>query len=97
MTVSNAGDPAMDPGDARPDPVTVRLAQSGPDRGADRAGSRERIAATGDRLMSPMPVGRLWGWVGPLVVTAFAAILRFSRLSVPHAVKPSERSRTGPP
>ena len=63
MTVSNAGDPAMDPGDARPDamgpdildPVTVRLAQAGPDRGADRAGSRERIAATGDRLMSPMP------------------------------------------
>src|SRR5882672_1198919 len=79
MTASSAGDPAMDPGDARPDatgpdildPVTVRPAQSG-------------------RLMSPMPAGRLWGWAGPLVVTAFAAILRFSRLSVPHAVNYDE-------
>ena len=58
--------------------------------GADRAGSRERIAAIGDRLMSPMPADRLWGWVGPLAVTAFAAILRFSRLSVPHAVNYDE-------
>jgi dolichyl-phosphate-mannose--protein O-mannosyl transferase len=98
MTASNAGDPAMDPGDAGPeatgpdilDPVTVRLARSGPDRGADRAGSRARIAAVGDRLMSPMPADRLWGWVGPLAVTAFAAILRFSRLSVPHAVNYDE-------
>jgi dolichyl-phosphate-mannose--protein O-mannosyl transferase len=37
-----------------------------------------------------MPAGRLWGWVGPLVVTAFAAVLRFSRLSVPHAVSYDE-------
>jgi hypothetical protein len=72
------------------DPVTARPAQSGPGRGADGAGSQERIAATGDRLMSPMPDGRIWGWVGPLVVTAFAAILRFSRLSVPHAVNYDE-------
>src|SRR6266576_2607134 len=122
MTATNAGDPAMDPGDARPgatgpgilDTVAVPLAQPGPSErprtggdaavgaheggadsgiadlgqaGPDRAGSRERIAAIGDRLMSPMPADRLWGWVGPLVVTAFAAVLRFSRLSVPHAVE----------
>jgi hypothetical protein len=88
MTASNARDPAMDPGDARPDatgpdildPVTMRLAQSGPSQ-------RPR---TGGRLVSPMPADRLWGWVGPLVVTAFAAILRFSRLSVPHAVNYDE-------
>ena len=88
MTASNAGDPAMDPGDARPDatgpdildPVTMRLAQSGPS---------ERLR-TGVRLTSPMPADRLWGWIGPLVVTAFAAILRFSRLSVPHAVNYDE-------
>jgi dolichyl-phosphate-mannose--protein O-mannosyl transferase len=127
MTASNAGDPAMDPGDARPgatgpdilDPVTVRPAQPGPSErprtggdaavgaheggadsgladlgqaGPDRAGSRERIAAIGGRLMSPMPADRLWGWVGPLVVTAFAAVLRFSRLSVPHAVDYDESS-----
>ena len=127
MTASNAGDPAMDPGDARPgatgpdilDPVTVRPAQPGPSErprtggdaavgaheggadsgiadlgqaGPDRAGSRERIAAIGGRLMSPMPADRLWGWVGPLVVTAFAAVLRLSRLSVPHAVDYDESS-----
>src|SRR6185312_9249330 len=88
MTASNAGDPAMDPGDGRPDatgpdildPVTMRLAQSGPSQ-------RPR---TGGRLVSPMPADRLWGWIGPLVVTAFAAILRFSRLSVPHAVNYDE-------
>src|SRR3954471_5462554 len=62
------------------------LGQAGPDRDADPAGSQERIAAIRDRLMSPMPADGLWGWVGPLAVTAFAAILRFSRLSVPHAV-----------
>ena len=61
MTASNAGDPAVDPGDA-----------------------------AGDRLMSPMLADRLWGWVGPLVVTAFAAILRFSRLSVPRSVNYDE-------
>ena len=39
-----------------------------------------------DRLMTPMPDDRLWGWIGPLIVTAFAAFLRFNRLSVPDAV-----------
>ena len=71
MTSSNAGDPAMDSGDDRPDatgpgildPVTVRQAQ--------------------------MPADR-WGWVGPLVVTAFAAILRFASLPVPRAVNYDE-------
>ena len=33
-----------------------------------------------------MPGSRLWGWLGPLLVTAFGAFLRFDRLSVPHAV-----------
>ena len=65
MTASNAGDPAEDPDDARPD-------------------------ATGPGILDPDTADRLWGWVGPLVVTAFAAILRFSRLSVPHAVNYDE-------
>lgn len=30
--------------------------------------------------------GALWGWLGPLLVTAFAAALRFFRLDTPHAV-----------
>ncbi|MEU6999658.1 phospholipid carrier-dependent glycosyltransferase [Nonomuraea sp. NPDC046570] len=33
-----------------------------------------------------MPDDRLWGWLGPLLVTAFAAFLRFFRLGEPHAV-----------
>ncbi|MGV9303775.1 dolichyl-phosphate-mannose--protein mannosyltransferase [Nonomuraea sp. NPDC003727] len=33
-----------------------------------------------------MPVDTLWGWVGPLLVTAFGGFLRFFRLGEPHAV-----------
>ena len=36
--------------------------------------------------VSPMPDDGIWGWAGPLLVTAFAAFFRFYRLSVPHAV-----------
>ncbi len=123
MTATNAGDPAMDPGDSRPDATgpdildtaTVRVTHPGPTErprtvsdaagaeheghsGADsgeagldqadpnRAGTQERIAAIRDRLISPMPTDRLWGWIGPLLVTAFAGVLRFYRLSAPHAV-----------
>src|SRR5215471_13602926 len=45
-----------------------------------------RAAALRDRLVPPMPGSRFWGWVGPLLVTAFGTFLRFNRLSVPHAV-----------
>jgi dolichyl-phosphate-mannose-protein mannosyltransferase len=50
---------------------------------ADRT---DRIAALRARLMTPMPDDGIWGWAGPLMVTAFAAFLRFYRLSVPKAV-----------
>ncbi|WP_093171133.1 dolichyl-phosphate-mannose--protein mannosyltransferase [Sinosporangium album] len=33
-----------------------------------------------------MPRGALWGWLGPLLVAAFGAFLRFDRLGKPHAV-----------
>ncbi len=46
----------------------------------------ERIAALCSRLVTPMPDDRLWGWIGPLLVTAFAGFLRFNRLSVPDSV-----------
>jgi len=39
-----------------------------------------------DRLLAPPPADRVLGWVGPLLVTAFGAFLRFNRLGVPHAV-----------
>jgi len=38
------------------------------------------------RLVPPMPGSVFWGWAGPLLVTAFGAVLRFSRLGVPRAV-----------
>src|SRR4249919_451617 len=45
-----------------------------------------RSAALRDRLVPPMPGSRLWGWLGPLLVTALGTFVRFNRLSVPHAV-----------
>ena len=33
-----------------------------------------------------MPDDGLWGWLGPLLVTAFGAFLRFNRLRVPRAL-----------
>src|SRR5258705_3394843 len=50
---------------------------------ADEAG---RLAALRARLAAPMPEDRLWGWLGPLLVTAFGAVLRFDRLRVPRAL-----------
>ena len=38
------------------------------------------------RLASPMPADGPWGWLGPLLVTAFGAFLRFDRLRVPRAL-----------
>ena len=46
----------------------------------------ERIAALRARLVTPMPGDRLWGWIGPILVTLFAGVLRFYRLSVPNAI-----------
>ena len=45
-----------------------------------------RLSVLHARLASPMPADRLWGWLGPLLVTAFGAFLRFYRLQVPHAI-----------
>jgi dolichyl-phosphate-mannose-protein mannosyltransferase len=38
------------------------------------------------RLAPPMPADRWWGWIGPLLVTAFATYLRFDRLSIPRSI-----------
>jgi dolichyl-phosphate-mannose-protein mannosyltransferase len=77
------------------DPGRTGGGQFGPERtdaapaaddGPANGGTAERIAALRDRLMTPMPGDRLWGWIGPLLVTAFAAFFRFNRLSVPNAI-----------
>jgi dolichyl-phosphate-mannose--protein O-mannosyl transferase len=39
-----------------------------------------------DRLVPPMPGSLLWGWLGPLIITALGAFLRFYRLGQPKAV-----------
>ena len=35
-------------------------------------------------LVGWRPADQLWGWVGPLLVTALAGVLRFWRLDQPH-------------
>src|SRR5258708_24555024 len=75
----------MDPDDADAatrDPGIASVADSS----SGRADVAARMAAVRGRLLSPMPDDGIWGWAGPLLVTAFAAIFRFNRLSVPHAV-----------
>ena len=93
MTATQSGPPARDPEDSSlvgtdvdqisagpaDDAISVRTAPVG-------AHAAERIAALRARLTSPMPQDGPWGWLGPLLVTAFAAFFRFNRLSVPHAV-----------
>jgi dolichyl-phosphate-mannose-protein mannosyltransferase len=96
MTATAAGQPAMDPEDEGPVGADTISAPVGPATAADVAPARsgagqtanaaERIAALRDRLISPMPDDRLWGWIWPLIITAFAAFLRFDRLSVPNAI-----------
>ncbi|HEY7012244.1 MAG TPA: phospholipid carrier-dependent glycosyltransferase [Streptosporangiaceae bacterium] len=54
--------------------------------GSVTAGAPSRAAGLRDRLVPPIPGSPIWGWAGPLLVTAFGAYLRFNRLSVPHAV-----------
>jgi dolichyl-phosphate-mannose--protein O-mannosyl transferase len=45
-----------------------------------------RLAVLRARLAAPMPDDRPWGWLGPLLVTAFGTFLRFDRLRVPRAL-----------
>ena len=96
MTATAAGHPAMDPEDDGPDGAETISVAVGPGSAADEAAAltgaapaanaAERIAALRARLMTPMPDDRLWGWIWPLLITAFAAFLRFNRLSVPNAI-----------
>jgi dolichyl-phosphate-mannose-protein mannosyltransferase len=45
-----------------------------------------RGAGLRERLVPPIPGSAVWGWAGPLIVTAFGTYLRFDRLSVPPTV-----------
>jgi dolichyl-phosphate-mannose-protein mannosyltransferase len=45
-----------------------------------------RAASGADRLVPPIPGSRVWGWAGPLLITALGAYLRFYRLGTPKAI-----------
>src|SRR6516165_6067822 len=64
-------------------PVTATKADMPAVPAADEPGRLEALRA---RLVTPMPDDRPWGWLGPLLVTAFGAFLRFNRLQVPRAL-----------
>jgi dolichyl-phosphate-mannose-protein mannosyltransferase len=51
---------------------------------AERPSKNELVERWRSRLFSPMPADGHWGWTGPLLVTAFAAVLRFVDLGRPH-------------
>jgi dolichyl-phosphate-mannose-protein mannosyltransferase len=96
MTATAAGQPAMDPENGGPDGAdsvsdAVHLGDAATmddvRPGAGQAGNAAaRIAVLRDRLITPMPTDRLWGWIGPLLITALAGFLRFYRLSTPDAI-----------
>jgi dolichyl-phosphate-mannose-protein mannosyltransferase len=50
------------------------------------ADEASRLSVLRARLVAPMPDDRPWGWLGPLLVTAFGAFLRFNRLRVPRTL-----------
>jgi dolichyl-phosphate-mannose-protein mannosyltransferase len=47
---------------------------------------RPNLSTLAARLSPPIPGSRVWGWIGPLLVTAFGTFLRFNRLSVPPSI-----------
>jgi dolichyl-phosphate-mannose-protein mannosyltransferase len=55
---------------------------------ADQATSDDagRLSVLRARLVAPMPEDGIWGWIWPLVVTAFGGFLRSNRLAVPRAI-----------
>src|SRR6202162_2594225 len=64
-------------------PMTATQADMPAMPATDEAG---RLAVLRGRLAVPMPDDRPWGWLGPLLVTAFGTFLRFDRLRVPRAL-----------
>lgn len=48
-----------------------------------RPAASRPVAPLRDRLVAAMPTDRVWGWLGPLLVTVLAGWLRFDRLAAP--------------
>ena len=45
-----------------------------------------RLSVLRARLAAPLPDDKPWGWLGPLLVTAFGGFLRFNRLQIPRTI-----------
>jgi dolichyl-phosphate-mannose-protein mannosyltransferase len=78
-------------------PVTGSLATAEASADPEQPGTPDTASGTGraprhlvrrpplrERLSPPMPQDGPWGWIGPLIVTAVAAVLRFVNLGSPH-------------
>jgi dolichyl-phosphate-mannose--protein O-mannosyl transferase len=50
------------------------------------ADGTQTLSVLRSRLASPMPRDGIWGWIGPLAITAFGGFLRLNRLAVPRAI-----------
>jgi hypothetical protein len=57
-----------------------------PEAPATDSGDGSSTSTLRERLVPPMPTDRLRGWVGTLLVTALAAVLRLWDLGKPHDV-----------
>ena len=83
MTAAEAGPPAMEPDETQHDVGSVGTSTAVGRADDERADRSVMLRA---RLLTPMPDDGIWSWLGPLLVTAFAAFLRFYRLSTPQAI-----------
>jgi dolichyl-phosphate-mannose-protein mannosyltransferase len=62
-----------------------RVPAGGPGAGGDEdARARVPESVLRRHLLGRTPADQLWGWIGPLLVTALAGVLRFWRLDQPH-------------
>ncbi len=52
-------------------------------RGGDPDSSDSPAVSLRDRLVPPLSGDALWGWIGPIAVAAFGAVLRFLHLGTP--------------
>src|SRR4029077_20354612 len=75
--------PSLQPGPRGPRRTITQVTAAVVEPAIDEAG---RLAVLRARLVAPMPDDRPWGWLGPLLVTAFGTFLRFNRLQVPRAL-----------
>jgi dolichyl-phosphate-mannose-protein mannosyltransferase len=64
-------------------PMTATEANSPAAPATDEA---SRLSVLRARLAAPMPDDKPWGWIGPLLITAFGGFLRFNRLEIPRAI-----------